>query len=338
MLDAAPKHDTSEQPSPLLTHIFTSNPEDSSGEHPEVEADCSIDLPGVTPADDCEKNVATTKEDSDHELLHQLSASAIEACRGTDLAEPRCYLHALGFKSEEMETAYMAAHSQTTLTGHKIFAVVNALYLLVRIVNLLRGDYVLEPDAMTSYFLCTLGVVAVLSAFCVIYFSGQEVRLRQSLARASIGIFLLSSSGWIAQCTSALFFQADVHEDNADTFLMSYLLGVLSSILPLFCLVMLRIPFLVCALLHPVINVLILCCPYAAKIEFIYVTVPLLQVPERHPPNTGCLIDLCQILMMYSVEKASRSTFLGEVQSAKRIADIQQAASDAEASGESLLL
>jgi hypothetical protein len=42
--------------------------------------------------------------------------------------------------------------------------------------------------------------------------------------------------------------------------------------------------------------------------------------------------------MMYSVEKASRSTFLGEVQSAKRIADIQQAASDAEASGEQLLL
>lgn len=101
---------------------------------------------------------------------------------------------------------------------------------------------------------------------------------------------------------------------------------------------MLRIPFLVCALLHPVINVLILCCPYSAKIEFIYVTVPLLQVPERLPPNTGCLIDLCQILMMYSVEKASRSTFLGEMQSAKRIADIQQAASDAEASGESLLL
>ena len=295
-------------------------------------------------ADDCEKNIDTMKEDSDHELLHQLSASAIEACRGTDLAEPCCYLQALGFKSEEMEAAYMAAHSQTTLTGHKLFAVVNALYFIMRIANLLRGVNVLEPDALTSYSLCTLGTVAVLSGCCVIYFSGQEVKLRQSLARASIGIFLLASSGWIAQCTSALYLQADVHEDNADTFMMSYQLGVLSSILPTFSLVMIRIPFLLCAAMHPVINVLILCCPYSGKVVFLSpsvlqcIVVPLLQVPERLPPNAGCLIDLCQVLMMYSVEKATRLTFLAEVQSAKRIADIQQAASDAEASGERLLL
>jgi hypothetical protein len=41
-------------------------------------------------------------------------------------------------------------------------------------------------------------------------------------------------------------------------------------------------------------------------------------------------------MMLYFVEKASRLTFLAEMRSAKLVADIQQAASDAEASGELL--
>ena len=40
--------------------------------------------------------------------------------------------------------------------------------------------------------------------------------------------------------------------------------------------------------------------------------------------------------MLYYVEKASRLTFLAELRSTKQVADIQQAASDAEASGELL--
>ena len=44
----------------------------------------------------------------------------------------------------------------------------------------------------------------------------------------------------------------------------------------------------------------------------------------------------CQVMVLYFVEKASRLTFLAKMHSAKLVADIRQAASDAEASGELL--
>ena len=127
MLDAAPEHDPSEQTTPPPAAGLATCP-DSDCDHP-----CIIDLAGATPAANCEKKVNAPNQESEHDLLQQLSASAIESCR--DLAEPRCYLHVLGFKSPEMETAYSAHNRITTVTGHRLLAILNATYLLVRIVN-----------------------------------------------------------------------------------------------------------------------------------------------------------------------------------------------------------
>ena len=63
---------------------------------------------------------------------------------------------------------------------------------------------------------------------------------------------------------------------------------------------------------------------------------PALLLTCDHQPDA----DLChtvQIIMLYCVEKASRLTFVKEMQSAKLVADIQQAASNADASAERLV-
>ena len=223
--------------------------------HPKESGDapCILDLPGITSVD--EKNADAPgngndddalEEDSEHDLLHQLSASVIESCRGTDFAEPRCYLQVLGFKSPEMETAYLACHARTSLTGHRILASALIIYLLFRIINLLRGVNFLKADALVTFYLCTLGVVVVISASCGFYLSGQEVKHRESLTRASTGVGLLAFSGLTVQYVSVLYFQTDWYDGVSETFQMAYSIGMMTSILPAFCLVMVRTPFLLC--------------------------------------------------------------------------------------------
>ena len=241
------------------------------------DTSCTIDLPGVASADDC-KNDDTTEE-SDHDLLHHLSASAIESCRGiTDLAEPRYYLHVLGFKSPEMETTYLASHSRTCLTGHRIFAAFNAMYLLMRIVKLLLGSNKVEVNPATIYFLCTLGANSAISAFCIFHFSGREMKCRESLARVSNGSVLLAFSGWPAQLWSIVYLQL-VDDDRFEPFNLGYFIGVWTSILPPFALVMLRLPFLQCAGCNLAIGVFLLCSSLSNESASSWVF-PLLQVPE----------------------------------------------------------
>ena len=277
MLDAVPKqdgNDGNEQPGP--------QPETSlSNERPAVDAlpHCAIDLPGVTPAGDCGEQI--DNEESDHDLLHQLSASAIESCRGTDLAEPRCRLHVLGFKNPEMESTYLAVHAPTVLTGHRLLAVANAFYLAIRVGNLVRGVNYLDTSILTSFFLCTCGVVAVLCGSCSFYFAGQEVRHRQSLSRVSIVIGAMALCGWLAQYIDMFFFQTHWETSINDVFHNAYFVGALSSMGPSFCLVMLRIPFHCCAVAHLAFGILVLCTSYAAKQHIsTFVAMPLLQVSQ----------------------------------------------------------
>ena len=300
MRDAAPKHDRSEQPTPQLNDDLATAPCISLACHPTElgDAPCIIDLPKVTSADEktveasgCEKIADALKENSEDDLLQQLSASAIESCRGTDFAEPRCYLHVLGFKSPEMETAYLAYHARTVLTGQRIIGGVCAFSLLFRIVNLIRGVNFLEADALTTFYLCALGAVVVISATCGVYFSGQEVKHRQSLARASTGIGMLAFSGVTAQYVSVLYFQTDWQDGISETFQMAYSTGVLSSILPAFCLVMLRTPILLCALFQLVISVVVICSSSVSSGLVDYLSLPLLQVPECPPPKVHSETD-----------------------------------------------
>jgi hypothetical protein len=295
----SPKHSLSEQPTPRPAVGLTA----SSGESPGCEAADSsgtIDLARVATADDGEKLVDATKEQSQLDLLYQLSASAIESCRGTDLGEPRCYLHVLGFKSPEMETAYLASQSPTMLTGHIQFAAANALYLLHRIINLVRGVNAVEANALTTFFLFTLGIVVVLSASCSVYFSGQEVKLRQSLARMSTGIGVLAASGWFAQSASVLYVEkAYDDDDKSEVFLMAYFIGAWSSIFPSFCLVMLRMPFLLCATWHIISSVLIVCSSISTRPAYMHVLVPLVQVSER-PSPARCIWNLIVICVTLS--------------------------------------
>ena len=116
----------------------------------------------------------------------------------------------------------------------------------------------------------------------------------------------------------------------------------MTSIVPAFCLVMLRTPFLLCASFQIVMGVVIICSSYSTGLSIpAYLAPPLLQVAECPPPKVRpetrcCSMPHCQVMMLYIVEKASRLTFLAEMHSAKRVADIQQAARDAETSGELL--
>merc|ERR1712086_315068 len=295
MPDAAPKHGRSEQPTPQPDDGLATGPGISLGcqSTESGDAPCVIDLPGVTSVDEktadapgCEKNADALKEETERDLLQQLSASAIELCRGTDFAEPRCYLNVLGFKSPEMETAYLAYHARTALTGHRLFAGSNAIYLLFRIVNFLRGVNILEADALTTFFLCTLGAVAVLCAACGVYFSGQEVKHRQSLARTSTAIGMLAFSGWAAQTVSVLYFQTDWHDSIPETFRVAYFVGVCTSIIPTYCLVMLRTPFVLCASFQLVTGVVIICSSYSTRPSIpAYLVLPLSQVAECPPPK-----------------------------------------------------
>ena len=326
MIDGVNKHDLSEQPNPARAS-FSTTPDNSL---PTPVDEAPIHLAGVPPADDGQKNADATKEDlSEHDLLHQLSTSAFEACWGTDMAEPRycSYLQILGFKSPEMETTYLAVHSKTTLTGHKIFAVVNAIYFLYRIVNLSSGSNTIDTTALTIYFLCTLGALVVLSPFCCVYFTGQEVQLRQSLNRMSTGIGVLALSGWVAQYADIFHDQTD--ENCAEMFESAYVVGMLSSIGPAFALVMLRIPFLVCALGSLSMGSLVLSAGYFTNRSMgTYMVVPLMQVPECLLPRLLLTRMCCQVLMLYAIENSSRSTFVSEMSSAKLTNEIRQAASD----------
>ena len=244
------------------------------------DTSCTIDLPGVATADDC-KNDDTTEE-SDHDLLHHLSASAIESCRGiTDLAEPRYYLHVLGFKSPEMETTYLASHSRTCLTGHRIFAAFNAMYLLMRIVKLLLGSNKVEVNPATIYFLCTLGANSAISAFCIFHFSGREMKCRESLARVSNGSVLLAFSGWLAQLWSIVYLQL-VDDDRFEPFNLGYFIGVFTSILPPFALVILRFPFIACVGCNLALGVFLICSSLSNELASSWVF-PLLQVSECPP-------------------------------------------------------
>ena len=295
MPNAAPKHDRSEQPTPQPDDGLATGPCTSLDCHPTESGDapCVINLAEVAldekTADDassCEKEADALKESSEHDLLQQLSASAIESCRGTDFAEPRCYLHVFGFKSPEMEATYLAYHSCTALIGHRINAGASALYLLFRIINLIRGVNTLEADALSTFYLCTLGAAAVLSAACGVHFSEQEVKHRQSLARASTGIGLLVLSGSSAQIVSVIYFQTDWHDSISETFQMAYYLGAMMSILPAFCLVMLRTPFLLCASFQIVMGGVIICSSYSLGLSKpAYLASPLLQVAKCPPPK-----------------------------------------------------
>ena len=288
MHDAA-KHDRSEPPTPQPDGGLATGPGIYLDCHPTESGDapCVIDLPEITLVDEktvddapgCEKNDDALKESSEHDLLQQLSASAIESCRGTDFAEPRWYLHVFGFKSPEMETMYVACHARTSLTGHKLFAGVNAIYLLLRILTLLQGNNYVEASMLTTYFFCTLGVVAVLSASCGVYFSGQEVKHRQALARASIIIAATAISGWIAQFLDVFHFQTDWDDEVVAVFHMGYFVGALCSLGPAFCLVMLRVAFHWCAAAHLSIGVLIISASYSSKAHMAtFLALPLLQV------------------------------------------------------------
>ena len=275
----APKHDRSEPPTPDRPAVGRpATPNDAA---------CSIHLAGVAPADDFEQNVDATNEDSEQDLLHQLSSSAIEACRGADMTEPRCYLQVLGFKSPEMETAYSAVHCQTTLTGHKIVALSTSSFCLYRIINLLRGVNALDSTVLTIYFLCSLGAVSVLSSFCCVYFTGQAVKRRQELSIMSTGICALALSGWLAQYVDILHYQTD--QDVVNVFHYAYFVGILSSVGPVFALVMLRIHFLWCTIAHLAMGALIVSATDYLTEKFMasYIVIPLAQVPERLPLR-GC--------------------------------------------------
>ena len=123
---------------------------------------------GVPPAvsEDHQCDVEPNKEESEHELLHQLLAAAIGS--GADLGESSCYQPVLGFTEPEMEAAYSAFHSPTVLRGHKIFASANAFFVITRICNLLIGDNYLEANALVIFYPCSTGLSAVLSACCCI--------------------------------------------------------------------------------------------------------------------------------------------------------------------------
>ena len=169
--------------------------------------------------------------------------------RSTDFAEPRCYLHALGFKSPEMETTYLACHACAHIAHRPRVNNASALiiYLLFRIINSIPGVNFLEADALITFYLCTLRIAVVISSSCGFYFSGQEVKHRQSLTRASTGVGLLAFSGLTVRYVSVLYFQTDWYDGTSETFEMAYSIGMMTSILPAFCLVMVRTPFLLCA-------------------------------------------------------------------------------------------
>ena len=172
-----------------------------------------IDLAGVTPVvseETINAEPVSIQEESEHELLHQLSAAAIES--GADLGEPSCYLPVFGFKAPEMEAAYSAFHSPTALRGHQIFASVNAFFLIVRICNLLAGNNYLEASALAIFSLCAVGLVVLLSACCCVHFSGQVMKLHQQLSQVTNAIGLLAVCGWLAQFVDVCYYQTDWDE------------------------------------------------------------------------------------------------------------------------------
>ena len=266
----------------------------SDGSSESDTTSCVIDLGAVTPIEECtgtdNGEPGLAKEQSEYDLLHELSASAIESGQGYPLGEPCCYLHVFGFKSSEMETTYSAFHAPTALRGHFVFAIMNAIYLIIRSSNLIRGVNYMYASVLTTYFLFTLGMVTVLSTTCCVYFRGNAVKLQQSLARMSNIIGLLAFSGWIAQYIDLFHFQTDWEDiDIAAVFHVAYFAGALSVIGSTYCLVILRMPFHLCAAAHLANSSVLLSSSYATKGEYMvtYIAMPLLQVYEQ--PSSECI-------------------------------------------------
>lgn len=65
-----------------------------------------------------------------------------------------------------------------------------------------------------------------------------------------------------------------------------------------------------------------------------FVALPLMQVSTSLPPEGGSEFVMKQVLVLYSIENASRLTFIANMRSAKLAADVRQAAAKAEASGD----
>ena len=155
---------------------------------------------------DCGQEPRQTLE----ELLQQLTASAIESCRGAELDSPRCYLRVLGFRSAALETAYAASNAPSVSAGHRIFSSFHGLYVVMRLLAVMSGDNTITASsALTVYCFCSHGLAVVLSIFCWMYFSGREVELRESLARVGTAAVLLAFSGWVAQDIDILYNQTN---------------------------------------------------------------------------------------------------------------------------------
>ena len=171
--------------------------ENSAGQQPTPEKAADDD-------EDCAEEPRKNLE----EMLQQLTASAIESCRGAELDSPRCYLRVLGFRSAALETAYAAHHAPSVSAGHRIFSIFHGVYVVMRLLAVMSGDNTITASsALTVYCLCSHGLAAVLSCTCWIYFSGREVELRESLARVGTAAVLLAFSGWVAQDIDILYNQ-----------------------------------------------------------------------------------------------------------------------------------
>jgi len=285
MSEAVPKHHPTEQLTSLPTSPGKSVGCDRPGAH-------IIDLAQeATPAEETinADEPVSINQKSEHELLHELSAAAIESS-GADLGEPSCYLPVFGFKEPEMEAAYHAFHSPTVLTGHQIFASVHALFLLIRGSNLLSGNNYLEPSALTVVSLCIMGIVAVSSASCCVHFSGRVMKLHQSFAQMTNAIGLLALMGWLATFVDILFCQTGWDEDKNTLFHCAYFIGMIFTSGATFVLVMLRMSFRVCSAASLMLGVVPIISGWATGTDIAsFVAFPLLQVPACLPPQCACL-------------------------------------------------